>query len=365
MYTSVGQFRRSSARWPEVAAVKPRCPAPQPLPPTLQLHRTLGNQGAQRLLKTHALQAKLSVSQPNDPFEQEADRVAGEVMRMPVAPVAVVQRKCAVCAAGSATCPSCEEEALVQRKPDTASHAGELPVAFASRLGRGVPLDSESRGFFEPRFGRDFSDVRIHTDAQAGAATRSINARAFTLGRNVAFAKGEYDPQSTRGRNLMAHELAHVLQQGAARGAPGVQARVVDDDEHLPCRATAGRGAAYLSAREAAAATMAEQAATALRASPIGEPERKLLWERLRLDYDEPVIRCRQVAEVADRLARAAREIRATECVYHCVAAGQPEGDVSDGPLRCHHLCWPQPVDRSLRRLLACATGRSGGHPAA
>lgn len=274
------------------------------------------------------VQAKLTVSAPNDPYEREADRVADQVLQMPDS---VVQRKCAACSAGGATCPRCEEEARVQRKPDTATNAGEVPADFASRLGGGTPLDLESRAFFEPRFGRDFGDVRVHAGAQAGAATRSINARAFTLGRNVAFAAGEYDPRSERGRSLMAHELAHVVQQRAQRGAPGLQARVVDDDEHLTCRATAGRGAAYLTAREAAAATMAEAAAAALRAHPIGEPERTVLWQRLRLDYNEPVIRCRQVAEVADRLARAAREIRGTDCTYHCVASGQPEGMCQSG----------------------------------
>jgi len=292
------------------------------------LHQTFGNQSMQRLLQKRTIQAKLHISQPNDPYEQEADRVAERVMRTPDS---AAQRKCAACSAGGATCPSCEEETRIRRKSDGAAKAGEVPADFASRLGGGTALDSASRAFFEPRFGRDFGDVRVHAGAQADIAARSISARAFTLGRNVAFAAGEYDPRSERGRDLMAHELAHVLQQRAQRGAPGLQARVVDDDEHLPCRATAGRGAAYLGAREAAAATMAAEAATALRASPIGEPERRLLWERLRLDYNEPVIRCRQVAEVADRLARAAREIRGTDCVYQCAASGEPEGECRSG----------------------------------
>lgn len=160
------------------------------------------------------VQPKLAVSAPDDPFEHEADRVAAAVMRMP-APA--VQRKCAACSAGGATCPHCkEEEARVQRKAEGVTGAGEVGSDFASRLRGGAPLDAASRAFFEPRFGHDFSRVRVHTGPEAAATARSINARAFTLGRDVAFAAGEYDPRSERGRGLLAHELVHVVQQSAA-----------------------------------------------------------------------------------------------------------------------------------------------------
>jgi len=165
----------------------------------------------------HRVQPKLAVSAPDDPYEHEADRVAAAVMRMP-APA--VQRKCAACSAGGATCPHCEEEeARVQRKVEGVRHAGEVSADFASRLRGGAPLDRASRAFFEPRFGHSFGNVRVHTGPEADAAARSIHARAFTLGRNVAFAVGEYDPQSERGRSLLAHELVHVVQQaGTPRG---------------------------------------------------------------------------------------------------------------------------------------------------
>lgn len=165
------------------------------------------------------IQAKLTVGAPDDPFEREADRVAATVMRMPEP---VVQRKCAACAAGGAPCPTCdEEEKRVRRKaanaPSAAPHAGEVSADFASRLRGGSPLDAGSRAFFEPRFGHDFGSVRVHTGPEAAAAARSIHARAFTLGRDVAFAAGEYDPHSERGRGLLAHELVHVVQQTHAR----------------------------------------------------------------------------------------------------------------------------------------------------
>jgi hypothetical protein len=82
----------------------------------------------------------------------------------------------------------------------------------------GAQLPAETRAYFEPRFGRDLSDVRIHTHAQASGAARAIGARAYTLGANVAFAAGEYAPTAPEGRRLIAHELAHVAQQGAGGG---------------------------------------------------------------------------------------------------------------------------------------------------
>ena len=102
MRQGLGHVRQNIRHGPESALRQPRLPGPAPLPPTLQLQRTLGNQGMQRLLATHALQAKLPVSQPNDPFEQEADRVASQVMRMP-APEN--ESPCPACASGLSTVP--------------------------------------------------------------------------------------------------------------------------------------------------------------------------------------------------------------------------------------------------------------------
>ena len=91
--------------------------------------------------------------------------------------------------------------------------AGPEVVAAVSQ--GGLPLAADLRSYFEPRFGHDFSRVRVHDNAAAGAAAQSINARAFTLGRDIAFAPGEYAPGTAQGRRLLAHELAHVVQQQA------------------------------------------------------------------------------------------------------------------------------------------------------
>lgn len=98
-----------------------------------------------------------------------------------------------------------------------------IPENFLQGLGAGRPLDSSSRAFFEPRFGRDFGAVRIHSDARASEAARSVNARAFTVGQHLVFGKGEYSPQSTEGKRLLAHELTHAAQQGSAATRAAVQ----------------------------------------------------------------------------------------------------------------------------------------------
>ncbi len=138
-------------------------------------------------------------------------------MRMP-APA--IQRKCASCTAAGKTCAKCaEEKNLVQRKTTPASNGTDLAASenFLSDLGSGQPLDSQSRAFFEPRFGHDFSRVRVHTDTNAAESARAVNALAYTLGQNVIFDAGKYQPQTVSGRQLLAHELTHAIQQGSAR----------------------------------------------------------------------------------------------------------------------------------------------------
>jgi hypothetical protein len=171
------------------------------------------------------------VSRPTDASEREADRVADTIMHTPPGvvqrtPAGMVQRKCAACESGGAPCPTCEdEEAVVHRKADGAG--GPITGSFAGPLGGGSPLDAGTRAFFEPRFDRSFGDVRVHAGGDADRAARGFHARAFTVGSHVVFARGEYEPDTTRGRNLIAHELAHVIQQQGA--APRVQRSITVD----------------------------------------------------------------------------------------------------------------------------------------
>ncbi len=101
------------------------------------------------------------------------------------------------------------------------------------RAGRGRPIDRETRAFMEDRFGSDFGEVRLLTGAEAGAAADALRARAFTVGEQIVFQPGQYDPGTTAGRRLLAHELAHVVQQrGQGPGDPGAW-QVGDEDDPL------------------------------------------------------------------------------------------------------------------------------------
>lgn len=173
----------------------------------LHLQRTVGNQAVQRLYKAGLIQAKLTVGAPNDAFEQEADRVADRVMRMPDPQL---QRE-----------PLKEEDERL-RKKELAGASYELgPDAekqVQSLQGGGRPLPETVRAFMEPRFGVDFGSVRLHTDASAAESARAIDAQAYTLGRNIVFGEGRYAPDTSEGKHLLAHELTHVVQQGVGLG---------------------------------------------------------------------------------------------------------------------------------------------------
>ncbi len=289
-----------------------------PVDQVLHLQRTIGNQAVQRLFKSGALQAKLKIGRPNDKYEQEADRVADQVMSMPEPRVLrqiepeeeeeesiqskpiteqitpLVQRQAESeeeeeliqpkQIAGQIT-PLVqrqvkpeeeeeEEEELIQSKPiaeqitplvqrqvepeeeeeeepiqakpiteqitpliqrqaeseeseeeeeepiqtkgNSSSPAVATPDVESSinslRRG-GRPLPEPLRNYFEPRFGYDFSRVRVHTDSKASETAKAINAKAFTTGKDVVFGTGQYSPETSSGKRLLAHELTHVSQQ--------------------------------------------------------------------------------------------------------------------------------------------------------
>lgn len=165
------------------------------------------------------IQCKARLGPVDDPLEHEADRAADAVMRGESFGISA-----AAPARPQATCAACEEDdKTVQRKCAQcgAGHAGGGEVAGgAAQAARavaadGAPLPAAARAYFEPRFGRDLSGVRVHTDAASSAAADAIGARAYTLGSAIAFAQGEFAPAAPAGQRLLAHELAHVVQQGA------------------------------------------------------------------------------------------------------------------------------------------------------
>jgi hypothetical protein len=162
----------------------------------------------------------VKVSQPGDPAEIEADRIADQVMRMPVdAPVKVRHHHGTDRTRPDARCNECsDEEPAVQRKEARAAAAASpgagAPSSVSTVVGTGgMPLDGATRGFFEPRLGYDLRSVRVHTDAIAAASAEGLAAKAYTVGTSIVFARGQYRPDAEEGRHLLAHELAHLAQQ--------------------------------------------------------------------------------------------------------------------------------------------------------
>jgi hypothetical protein len=123
----------------------------------------------------------------------------------------------------------------VARLADAEAAVAPGPEArLSGARGSGQPLPESVRAFFEPRFDRDFGEVRVHTDGQAADSARSISAHAYTSGRDIVFGAGQYAPETPAGRRLLAHELTHVVQQSGNGGAKPVQ-RETDPDVAGPC----------------------------------------------------------------------------------------------------------------------------------
>jgi hypothetical protein len=218
----------------------------------LALQRTAGNWAVNQLLQSGssnigAIQPKLIVGQPGDRYEQEADQVANQVMRMSEPRIQrrvdleeeedeVFQTK----PLAEQITPSVQRQSIEEEEEDekelllTSQGAGQTPEVtpeLESRIevlrGGGQALDSGVRTQMEPAFVADFSGVRVHADAKADTLSRALNARAFTVGQDIFFRQGAYSPGSSSGRELLAHELTHVVQQiGKARqklsiGQPG------------------------------------------------------------------------------------------------------------------------------------------------
>jgi flagellar motor protein MotB len=177
-------------------------------------------------------QPKLSINQPNDIYEQEADAMAEKVMQPGdhlqnqntffKPSVSGVQRKCAHCEE--------EEKKQVQRKEtDVTTTASSKTENYISSIsGNGNKLSPDERHFFEPKLGSDLSNVRIHTGSQANESAKSINALAYTHENNIVFADNQYQPSTDSGKKLLAHELTHVMQQ-SQNIAPAIQRQPGDN----------------------------------------------------------------------------------------------------------------------------------------
>jgi hypothetical protein len=175
------------------------------------LQRTVGNQVVQRQIRLGSIQAKLRMSQPNDAYEQEAERAAEQIAQMTQRPLP--ERELPSIKQVTTHCPE------MNRLSEPDAKKSEMPTIYAPAsslliqnvlYSPGEPLDIPTRTYFEPRFGYNFSKVRVHKDAKVAEA---VNARAFTVGIDIVFGKGEYAPHTQKGCKLLAHELTHIIQQ--------------------------------------------------------------------------------------------------------------------------------------------------------
>ncbi|MGH9508413.1 MAG: DUF4157 domain-containing protein, partial [Terriglobales bacterium] len=140
----------------------------------------------------------------------------------------MLQRKCP-CGGSpglAGECEGCRKKKLLQRRAVGPAEPAEVPPIVHEVLrSPGQPLDPAARAFFEPRFGHDFSRVRVHTDARAADSARAVNALAYTVGPRVVFDSGMYAPSTSQGQCLLAHELTHVVQQDSI-SADGIGRRL-------------------------------------------------------------------------------------------------------------------------------------------
>jgi Domain of unknown function (DUF4157) len=150
----------------------------------------------------------------------------------------MLQRKCPCGGKSgrSGECEACRKKRLERQtgNQQTAIENESLvpPIVHEVLRAAGQPLDPTTRAFMEPRFSHDFSHIRVHTDATAAESARSLNALAYTVGRDVVFARECYAPEAPAGRELLAHELAHTIQQGANSNAMQTQL-TIDDPESM------------------------------------------------------------------------------------------------------------------------------------
>jgi Domain of unknown function (DUF4157) len=386
-----------------IAAPLKTAPSPAVRRPALVGGKRAGTSPRAAGLRTFAkaqpfgpVQAKLKVGPAKDRFEQEADRVADQVMGMPtpqtasgeppppgaqgpasITPlrgIAPVHRMCAECeedmqrkpAANTVQrmCSHCEEE--LHRKPaDGPAHrqeedeedvvqAKEAPgseprlsdatQSIIAGLSRGgSPLPASERAFFEPRFGIDLSDVRIHDGPAIDTAARSIQARAFTLGNHIAFASGQYAPGSTEGRRLLAHELAHNVQQGGGAGAVASRKPVVQRQAATQVTTPTSAPAASLASRVAAFQRLVKNAGKLRLAENMRALEqwRQFLQQQLTPAQVETQVHAEEIRSLLDRAAH----------------NGLPETELAEQWLRTHGANRRWVIEQQIEGRYRACTG--------
>lgn len=184
------------------------------------------------LLPTQAPAAPLAISTPGDAAEHEAETLAQKVVSMPPPAAGPRLSRSPMVAARAPT--------AAPASGDQTRTSAETAMAIKAELSGGAPLPKGVQDFMTPRFRADFSNVRIHTDAKAENLASRLGAKAFTYGNHVFFNRGQFQPETSTGKELIAHELAHTIQQSAAvqrqvdttvsqRAQPQVQRGVISE----------------------------------------------------------------------------------------------------------------------------------------
>lgn len=209
------------------------------------------------------VQSKLRVNEPGDKYEKEAERVADEVMR------------------GDEPTHGSRAPAFTRRTSEGTAGSrtvdSETEAEIRSVTSGGRPLPASMRSFFERRFGSDFSDVRIHTDAQSATTARGLNARAFTAGRHIVFDEGEFRPGTPSGRETLAHELTHVIQQDTTARRGGGPSPTVSEQPSSVARISTRPAAAIQRQRHPLQPDVSEQTMEEMEFNqPKSQPQEQL-----------------------------------------------------------------------------------------
>lgn len=180
-----------------------------------------------------------------------------------------LQRKCAC-----GECAECRKKRAVQSRSNSRNEPNSVPPIVHDVLrSPGHPLDAGARGFFESRFGHDFSKVRIHADGPAAESSKAVAASAYTVGPHIVFAAGQYAPGTSAGMRLLAHELAHVIQQGTPSLGASVAIGPLDHPFEREADAAADHVVSGKTAMRASAPACSGSPRRAARSKPMIAPD--------------------------------------------------------------------------------------------
>ncbi len=241
----------------------PSRPARSPVDQISLLQRTIGNRAVERLLKSGVVQAKLKVNEPRDIYEQEADRIADQVMATPTHP------------ALNGAPPRIQRFSRQSNGLDPAPASVDQTLASPGR-----PLEPALQQDMAQRFGHDFSKVRLHSGTAAQQSAQDVNAIAYTMGHDIVFGAGRFAPGTHEGRRLLAHELTHVVQQS---GSGGIHVDSSNEKRGLSAPVRSEKASNFLSVRRVGGNSgvgglIQRQPIEAPKPSRRGRTEEERLW---------------------------------------------------------------------------------------